>query len=138
MMFRPFWQRAMSSFDFTAVEEFVAEAIPENEYIEYKAATYNKQNQRVEFTNELLETVVAFANSGGGMLFYGVDEDAAKNPCTGREVYPCGITRLAHRRGGDRPRGASRAPCRAARRAMPQRRLSWGSAAPAPGVAGRG
>lgn len=78
----------MSSFDFTAVEEFVAEAIPENEYIEYKAATYNKQNQRVEFTNELLETVVAFANSGGGMLFYGVDEDAAKNPTIAKGVSP--------------------------------------------------
>jgi len=38
MMFRPFWQRAMSSFDFTAVEEFVAEAIPENEYIEYNSS----------------------------------------------------------------------------------------------------
>lgn len=75
-MFQPFWQRAMSSLDFTAVDEFVAEAIPENDHIEYKGATYNKQSQKLDLTDELLETIVAFANSGGGMLFFGVEEEA--------------------------------------------------------------
>lgn len=74
-MFQPFWQRSMAGLDFADVDEFVAGAIPENEHIEYKRASYHPQNKKVEFTNELLETLVAFANCGGGMLFYGVDED---------------------------------------------------------------
>jgi len=42
--------------------------------LEYKGATL-KQNGMPDFTNEVLETFVAFANTGGGMMLYGVDED---------------------------------------------------------------
>lgn len=75
-MFQPFWQRSMASLDYAAVDEFVSEAIPENEHIEYKGASYNNQSQKLDITDELLETLVAFANSGGGMLLYGINEEA--------------------------------------------------------------
>ncbi len=39
-MFQPFWQKTMSGFDFAAVAEFIAEAIPEHEHVEYKGPTY--------------------------------------------------------------------------------------------------
>lgn len=86
-MFQPFWQRSMARLDFTAVDEFIGEAIPENEHIEYKGAGYNKQSQKLEITEELLETLVAFANGGGGMLFFGVDEE----PVTKRPFIDEGI-----------------------------------------------
>ncbi len=87
-MFRPFWQQAMSGLDFATVAEFVAEAIPEDEHVEYKGPTYNSQSRRLEITSEALETVVAFANSGGGMLFYGIEEDKG----TKRPIIDEGIT----------------------------------------------
>lgn len=88
-MFQPFWQQAMSGFDFAAVAEFVAEAIPEHEHVEYKGPTYNRQSHKLEITAEVLETIVAFANSGGGMLLYGVEEDkGTKRPIIDEGIIP--------------------------------------------------
>lgn len=73
-MAEPFWQRSLDTISYADLVEFVDEEHPEDEHIEYKGASY-KQNGLPEFTEKVLSSLVAFANTSGGMLFYGVDEN---------------------------------------------------------------
>ncbi len=73
-MSEPFWQRSLDSITYADVVAFLDEENPEGANLEYKGATL-KQNGLPDFTNKVLETFVAFANTGGGMMLYGVDED---------------------------------------------------------------
>jgi hypothetical protein len=75
----PFWQRSLPDLTYTDVGAFVENRIPEGDHIEYKKASLN-QDGKFYVGKELLETVVAFANTGGGMLFIGVEEDGQKRP----------------------------------------------------------
>lgn len=70
----PFWQRSLDAITYADIASFIDEQQREGEQYEYKAASY-KQNGLPEYTDKVLSSLVAFANTGGGMLFYGVDED---------------------------------------------------------------
>ncbi len=77
----PFWQRSLPLLGYDELAAFIDERVPEGEHLEYKQPTYN-QARKVELTDELMETLVAFANGGGGMLLLGVAEsgDNDKRP----------------------------------------------------------
>jgi len=79
-MDEPFWRWPMERLTYETIAAFVAEGVPEGAHLEYKAAVL-KQNGLPDFDRtEFLETIVAFANTRGGLLLYGVDEDADKQP----------------------------------------------------------
>jgi hypothetical protein len=90
----PFWQRSLSSVGYDELAAFVEERVPEGERLEYKQPTYN-QARKVDLTDQLLETLVAFANGGGGMLLLGVAESgdndkrpALVDPIVGVDLSP--------------------------------------------------
>lgn len=74
-----FWQRPLSSIDIAALISFIEERAPEGEHLEYKMPTLNKQSSRVEWPDEILETLAAFANGGGGLLILGIRESSEKD-----------------------------------------------------------
>jgi predicted HTH transcriptional regulator len=54
------------------LEDIVAFKVPERQFIEFKATFLNKDDsQRLE----LLRDVVAFANSGGGYIIIGINDN---------------------------------------------------------------
>ncbi len=75
----PFWQRSLSSLEYDELAAFIDERAPEGEHLEYKQPSYNGQSKKVELSDQLLETLVAFANGGGGMLVLGVAESDDKD-----------------------------------------------------------
>jgi len=75
----PFWQRSLPSLEYSGLAAFIDERVPEGEHLEYKQPTYNDQSHKVELPDQLLETLVAFANGGGGMLVLGVAESSDKD-----------------------------------------------------------
>jgi len=75
----PFWQRSLSSLEYDELAAFIDERAPEGEHLEYKQPSYNSQSKKVELSDQLLETLVAFANGGGGMLVLGVAEGDDKD-----------------------------------------------------------
>jgi len=75
----PFWQRSLSSLGYDDLAAFIDERAPEGEHLEYKQPSYNGQSKKVELSDQLLETLVAFANGGGGMLVLGVAESDDKD-----------------------------------------------------------
>jgi len=79
-MIEPFWQRSLGALTYDDVAAFVDERVPEGDRLEYKEPTYDRQSGRVDLTDELLETFVAFANGGGGLLIYGVRDGGDKRP----------------------------------------------------------
>ena len=80
-MAEPFWQRPLDAIRYADVVSFLDEEVPEGISIEYKGAV-TKQNGLPDFEKEsVLDTLVAFANTTGGMMFYGVnEEDETKRP----------------------------------------------------------
>ncbi len=79
-MAEPFWQRSLGGLCYDDVTAFVDERVPEGDHLEYKEPTYDGQSGKVDLTDELLETLVAFANGGGGLLVYGVRDGGDKRP----------------------------------------------------------
>lgn len=73
-MSEPFWQRSFDSVTYAEVTAFIDEGNAEGVNVEYKAASY-KNNGMPDFTDKVLSSLVSFANTSGGMLLYGVDED---------------------------------------------------------------
>lgn len=74
------WASPLSSFTFQDIAEFVDGRFPEDEQLEYKAAKHNEQSNKLEYTADLLETIVAFANTGGGVILLGVSDDTHGRP----------------------------------------------------------
>lgn len=58
-----FWQRPIEWWDWQTLQDFLAEGLPENQRLEYKRPHFNKQSGRWEPTPELVETLVAYANT---------------------------------------------------------------------------
>jgi len=82
-----FWQRSLTTIDYDTLITFIEERIQEGDHLEYKLPTYNKSHGKFEFTGEFLETVVAFANAGGGLIIYGVGEEKDEEGNT----YPASV-----------------------------------------------
>ncbi len=80
-MNEPFWQRSLDSLTYDAIAAFVENGIAENDHLEYKMPSLNQEG-KFEFRDEFLETIVAFANSDGGLILVGVAEDGHKHPTT--------------------------------------------------------
>jgi len=80
-MTEPFWQRPFDAISYADVVAFLDEEVPEGISLEYKGATA-KQNGLPDFEKEnVLDTLVAFANTTGGMMLYGVnEEEGTKRP----------------------------------------------------------
>lgn len=96
-MNEPFWQRSIDDLGYEDIATFIAEGVPEGDHLEYKLPTYNEQNHKVEFTPQFLETIVAFANTGEGMMIVGIRED----PKTKRPAKIEGISLAAEKRPRD-------------------------------------
>lgn len=71
----PFWQIPFAELSYARLRSFLDDRIPEGNHYEYKQAHFNEKNRKFEINDEFLETLVAFANSSGGMLICGVAED---------------------------------------------------------------
>jgi len=97
-MVLPFWQQSLSSLEYDDLAAFVDERTPEGEHLEYKQPTYN-QAGKVDLTDQLLETLVAFANGGGGMLILGIAESADKDNRPALMDAIVGVDLSKHRRG---------------------------------------
>lgn len=67
-------QTPLEKVTYLDVKAFLDERIREHAGLEYKELRYN-QGDRFEFDAEFLETIVAFANSGGGLIICGVREE---------------------------------------------------------------
>ena len=85
----PVWQESLPSWDWERLSDFLADRLPEGLHIEYKQPAHNPQNKKWEMGPELVETVVAMANTDGGLLVVGVAEDEEKRPS--------GIVGISHR-----------------------------------------
>ncbi len=75
-----FWQRPMSWWNWEHLQQFLDENIREGPRLDYKEPSYNGQSHKWDLKPELTETIVAFANSGDGLLVIGVAEGADKCP----------------------------------------------------------
>jgi len=97
-----FWQRSLTTIDYDALVAFIEERTQEGDHLEYKLPTYNKGHGKFEFSSEFLETVVAFANAGGGLIIYGIGEEKDEDGNT----YPAAVQGVRTRS----PKGEERNP----------------------------
>jgi len=94
----PFWQRSLSPLGYDELAAFIDERVPEGEHLEYKQPTYN-QARKVELTDQLMETLVAFANGGGGMLLLGVAESGDNDKRPALDDLIVGVDLSPYRKG---------------------------------------
>lgn len=65
-----YWQESLSQWDWSRLTSFLADEIPEGRHLEYKEPS-RKQNGKWDITYELVETIVAMANTDDGLLIIG-------------------------------------------------------------------
>jgi len=77
-----FWQRPWASWTPETVKAFLADEIPEYDRLEYKAPVPSKDgiSGKWELSDDVLKTIVAMANTSGGMIFYGVGSGEENKP----------------------------------------------------------
>lgn len=98
-MAEPFWQRPLSYWTGERIREFLDEGNREGDHLEYKGAYPRRDGTKWQITDDLLETIAAFANTTDGLIFVGVDADEAG--------YPVKMTDLLH----PKPEAALRDRC---------------------------
>lgn len=75
-----FYQRPLDSWTYESVKEFLADQVPEYDRLEYKAPVPTKDGGAWSISDDVLKTIVAMANTSGGMIFYGVASGSENKP----------------------------------------------------------
>ena len=69
--------------DFAAVEQLVHDRVQENIYLEFKTKVDRRTSELAESDSfQFSRALSGFANSDGGVLFWGVETDKEERPCT--------------------------------------------------------
>lgn len=76
----PFWQQAVDSWDWGTLRAFLEEDLPEGLHLEYKEPRHHPQKGHWQVSSDVVETIVAMANTTDGLLLLGVAERADKHP----------------------------------------------------------
>lgn len=90
-----FWQQSLRSFTYDALADFIADDIAEGDHLEYKLPKYN-QNGKVEFDEKFLETVVAYANTGEGLIIVGVSDKREERLSEIKGINPFNLKGMAN------------------------------------------
>ena len=78
--------RPLSEQDFADVEAFLQQGVAENLTLDYKRELGNSPSARAEMCKD----ISALANSQGGAIFYGIDENQDRTP----QLPPFGTIRV--------------------------------------------